>query len=141
MTVANGKWDTNYEWKVVTLLGIGFGLVGLDRWIIAPLGPTMAVDLGLSPGDIGYLVGALGCVGEDGDLVADDLHEAAADGDEALLAVLDDADLPRRERRKKRRMTRQDSQLPVNSGSDEPVDLFGRHQPLRGDYVQSHGSQ
>ena len=60
MTVANGKWDTNYEWKVVTLLGIGFGLVGLDRWIIAPLGPTMAMDLGLSPGDIGYLVGALG---------------------------------------------------------------------------------
>ena len=60
MTVANGKWDTTYEWKVVTLLGIGFGLVGLDRWIIAPLGPTMAMDLGLSPGDIGYLVGALG---------------------------------------------------------------------------------
>ena len=60
MTVGNGKWDTSYEWKVVTLLGLGFGLVGLDRWIIAPLGPTMAMDLGLSPGDIGYLVGALG---------------------------------------------------------------------------------
>ena len=60
MTVANGKWDTNYEWKVVTLLGIGFGLVGLDRWIIAPLFPTMMADLNLSPGDIGTLAGALG---------------------------------------------------------------------------------
>ena len=74
MTVADGKWDTNYEWKVVTLLGIGFGLVGLDRWIIAPLGPTMAMDLGLSPGDIGYLVGALGLKLR---------VEAASDGDAA----------------------------------------------------------
>ena len=79
---------------------------------------------GLGPLGV-YLVGTLGRVGEDGDLVADDLHEAAADGDEALLAVLDDADLPRRQGRKKRRVTRQDSQLSVNSGSDEPVDLFG----------------
>ncbi len=29
------NWDTGYEWKAVTLLTIGFGLVGLDRWIIA----------------------------------------------------------------------------------------------------------
>ena len=34
-------WDTSYEWKAVTLLGLGFGLVGLDRWIIAPLFPFM----------------------------------------------------------------------------------------------------
>src|SRR6266853_1350286 len=40
--------DTSYEWKAVTLLGLGFGLVGLDRWIIAPLFPFMMKDLHLS---------------------------------------------------------------------------------------------
>mgnify|MGYP001353567964 CR=1 FL=1 len=54
------RWDTNYEWKVVLLLGIGFGLVGLDRWIIAPLFPFMAPDLGLNEQHLGTLVGALG---------------------------------------------------------------------------------
>lgn len=58
---ANKKaWDTSYEWKAVALLGIGFGLVGLDRWIIAPLFPFIAADLGLSDGDIGRLAGILG---------------------------------------------------------------------------------
>ena len=47
MTTANASWDTKYEWKAVTLLALGFGLVGLDRWIIAPLFPFMAKDLGL----------------------------------------------------------------------------------------------
>jgi predicted MFS family arabinose efflux permease len=58
---APGPWDTSYEWKAVTLLGIGFGLVGLDRWIIASLLPLgMAADLGLSVQDGGNIVGALG---------------------------------------------------------------------------------
>jgi MFS family permease len=56
------KWDTAYEWKAVTLLALGFGLVGLDRWIIAPLLPSMAVDLGLTVQQMGNLVGALGLV-------------------------------------------------------------------------------
>lgn len=56
------KWDTGYEWKAVTLLGLGFGLVGLDRWIIAPLLPSMAKDLGLSVQQAGNLIGALGLV-------------------------------------------------------------------------------
>jgi MFS family permease len=56
----HGKWDTSYEWKAVALLGIGFGLVGLDRWIIAPLFPFIAADLGLAEGDIGRLAGILG---------------------------------------------------------------------------------
>jgi MFS family permease len=42
------------------LLGIGFGLVGLDRWIIASLFPAMAADLGLPEGEIGRLAGILG---------------------------------------------------------------------------------
>lgn len=56
------SWDTTYEWKAVALLGVGFGLVGLDRWIIAPLFPFIAADLGLSDGDIGRLAGVLGVV-------------------------------------------------------------------------------
>jgi MFS family permease len=53
-------WDTSYEWRTVALLGIGFGLVGLDRWIIASLFPAMAMDLGLPEGEIGRLAGILG---------------------------------------------------------------------------------
>ncbi len=57
---AAARWDTAYEWKAITLLGLGFGLVGLDRWIIAPLFPFMADDLGLNYQDIGNIVGVLG---------------------------------------------------------------------------------
>lgn len=53
-------WDTAYEWKAVTLLTIGFGLVGLDRWIIGPLFPAMAQDLHLNYQDAGSAIGALG---------------------------------------------------------------------------------
>lgn len=58
--VAEKKWDTSYEWKTVTLLTLGFGLVGLDRWIVAPLAPAMIGDLHLTPQDINNLVAALG---------------------------------------------------------------------------------
>jgi MFS family permease len=54
------RWDTQYEWKAVALLTIAFGLVGLDRWIIAPLAPAMVADLGISPQDINNLVAVLG---------------------------------------------------------------------------------
>ena len=57
---APASWNTTYEWRVVTLLGLGFGLVGLDRWIIAPLFPFIAADLGLADGDVGRLAGVLG---------------------------------------------------------------------------------
>ena len=53
-------WDTSYEWKAVTLLGLGFGLVGLDRWIIAPLLPSIMKDLNLNQQDAGTIIGALG---------------------------------------------------------------------------------
>ena len=62
MAAPHAEWDTSYEWKTVTLLGLGFGLVGLDRWIIAPLFPFMMEDLGLGYQDIGNLVGVLGLV-------------------------------------------------------------------------------
>ena len=58
---ASGRWDTGYEFRMVLLLTVGFGLVGLDRWILPPLfAAQMGKDLGLTPQDLGNLVGALG---------------------------------------------------------------------------------
>ena len=57
---ASKSWDTSYEWKTVALLTLGFGLVGLDRWIVAPLAPSMIGDLHLTPQDINNLVAILG---------------------------------------------------------------------------------
>jgi len=54
------NWDTAYEWKAVALLTVGFGLVGLDRWIIAPMFPAIAPDLNLNYQDLGNIIGALG---------------------------------------------------------------------------------
>ena len=59
-TKGPATWDSAYEWKAVGLLTIGFGLVGLDRWIIAPLAPSMVAELGISPSDINNLVAVLG---------------------------------------------------------------------------------
>ncbi len=60
MTNGAKHWDTAYERKAIALLTLGFGLVGLDRWIIAPLAPAMLADLRLTPADINNLVAALG---------------------------------------------------------------------------------
>ena len=53
-----------YEWRAVLLMTVGFGLVGLDRWVIADLAglrsSTMTADLRLRPQDVGALVAALG---------------------------------------------------------------------------------
>ncbi|PCJ39957.1 MAG: MFS transporter [SAR86 cluster bacterium] len=53
----NNKWDTNYEWKVVVLLALAFGFVGMDRFVIGTLWNTISADLGLDPGAIGNLAG------------------------------------------------------------------------------------
>ncbi|HUK00672.1 MAG TPA: MFS transporter [Steroidobacteraceae bacterium] len=53
------RWDTSYEWKAMLILSLGFGLVGLDRFILPPLFPTMMKDLGLNYQDLGNLVGYL----------------------------------------------------------------------------------
>ncbi|WP_322045856.1 MFS transporter [Paraburkholderia sp. J67] len=52
-------WDTRYEWRIVTLLAIGFGLVGMDRFLIMPLFPVMMKDMGLDYRDLGYITGVL----------------------------------------------------------------------------------
>ena len=57
--VAPGR-TTAYEWKAVAALALGFGLVGLDRWLVAPLIPSIARDLALSSQDVGNVLGILG---------------------------------------------------------------------------------
>jgi MFS family permease len=62
--IDNKNWDTNYEWKIILLLSLTFGLVGLDRFILPVIlqspNSTMAMDLGLTPQDGGTLAGYLG---------------------------------------------------------------------------------
>lgn len=48
-----------YEWQAVLLLSIGFGLVGLDRFIILPLFPVLKTDLGLDYQDLGAVAAVL----------------------------------------------------------------------------------
>lgn len=50
-----GCWDTRYEWKAVALLSLGFGLVGVDRFMIMPMFPVMMKDLGLDYQDLGHI--------------------------------------------------------------------------------------
>ena len=52
-------WDTSYEWKIIAILSLAFGLVGLDRFVLPVLAPAMMKDLGLTNADIGNLVGIL----------------------------------------------------------------------------------
>ena len=56
---AAGHWDTSYEWKIILILSIAFGLVGLDRFVLPVLAPAMMRDLGMTNADVGNLVGIL----------------------------------------------------------------------------------
>lgn len=58
-TDPTSSWDTNYEWKAVTLLSLGFGLVGLDRFMILPMFPLIQKDLNLTYQDLGLITGIL----------------------------------------------------------------------------------
>ena len=53
------RWDTSYEWKIILVLSLTFGLVGLDRFILPVLFPAFMDELGLSYEDLGNLVGIL----------------------------------------------------------------------------------
>lgn len=48
-----------YEWKTVTLLCLGFGLVGIDRFMILPLFPVISKELNLNYQDLGQITGVL----------------------------------------------------------------------------------
>lgn len=52
-------WDPKYEWRAVALLSIGFGLVGIDRFMIAPMFPAILADLHLNYQDLGNITAAL----------------------------------------------------------------------------------
>lgn len=58
-TVDRSDRPKGYEWKAVTLLSLGLGLVGVDRFIIVPMMPVLARDLGLDYQDLGIITGAL----------------------------------------------------------------------------------
>jgi predicted MFS family arabinose efflux permease len=58
MSTSNG-WDTRYEFKAVLVMSIAFGLVGLDRFILMPLLPSIGKDLGLTYTQSNLLVSAL----------------------------------------------------------------------------------
>lgn len=57
--VADKGWDTGYEWKIILVLSLTFGLVGLDRFILPVLFPAFMGELGLTYEDLGNLVGIL----------------------------------------------------------------------------------
>jgi predicted MFS family arabinose efflux permease len=50
---------SSLEFEVVAVMALGFGLVGIDRFLIATMFPVIALDLHLSYGDIGVITGAL----------------------------------------------------------------------------------
>jgi predicted MFS family arabinose efflux permease len=57
--VATKEAAPKNELTVVVVLALGFGLVGIDRFLISTLYPVIARDLHLSYGDIGIITGAL----------------------------------------------------------------------------------
>jgi len=57
--VAHSKRPKDYEWKAVTLMSLGLGLVGIDRFLIVPLMPVLMRDLKLDYQDLGHITGAL----------------------------------------------------------------------------------
>jgi MFS family permease len=52
-------WDKSYEFKALTLMTLGLGVVGLDRFIINPLFPIIQKDLGLNYQDLGLISAVL----------------------------------------------------------------------------------
>jgi len=54
----NENHNQKSDYKTIILLSIGFGLLNLDRWVIAPLFPVMKEDLGFSYQDLGMIIGA-----------------------------------------------------------------------------------
>ena len=53
------KKDKHYELKAILLLSLGFGMVGVDRYIIYPLFPLISKDLGLNYNHLGMISAVL----------------------------------------------------------------------------------
>jgi MFS family permease len=56
---STSAWNGAYEFKVVALMTLGFGLVGLDHFIINPLFPVIQKELNLNYQDLGLISGIL----------------------------------------------------------------------------------
>lgn len=54
-----GAPPTRSDWRTIGLMALGFGLVGIDRFMISTLYPMISSDLGLGYADIGVITGAL----------------------------------------------------------------------------------
>lgn len=59
MSKSREIWSISYERQAITLLFLGFGLVGMDRFMVMPLFPSMMKDLGLTYQDLGLITGVL----------------------------------------------------------------------------------
>jgi predicted MFS family arabinose efflux permease len=57
--MTQAKQGATGEIRAVIILSLGFGLVGIDRFLISAMFPTIARDLNLGYGDIGTIAGAL----------------------------------------------------------------------------------
>lgn len=51
--------SSTHEWQTLALMAFGFALVNLDRFIMYPLFPVMAMDLGFDYQDIGLISAAV----------------------------------------------------------------------------------
>jgi hypothetical protein len=80
--------------------------------------------------------GVLAGVGQDDDLVREDLREAAVDREAALLAAIDRDQAPALERGHHREVAGQDAQLPVRPGQDDLIDGLVEDGPLGRDDLQ-----
>jgi predicted MFS family arabinose efflux permease len=58
-SIARARTQPSREFKIVAVMALGFGLVGIDRFLIATMFPVIALDLHLSYSDIGIITGAL----------------------------------------------------------------------------------
>ena len=59
MTAVPVPTSRGNEFAIVAVMALGFGLVGIDRFLISSLYPLIARDLKLDYGDIGTITGVL----------------------------------------------------------------------------------
>lgn len=57
--IDTGASPARSDWRTIALMALGFGLVGIDRFMISTLYPMISRDLGLGYADIGVITGAL----------------------------------------------------------------------------------
>ena len=102
------------------------------RWLLEPFGEgllCLAASL-LCPLeiDLGRHIGSL-CHHDD--LIRPNLEETTGDGEELFLTTPTNAQLPDSQGGQERRMVRQNTQLPLNPGTNNRVNFLRKDLPLR----------